>query len=84
MKFLMASTPESMRHSPLAVACSGHSGSYPLPLKMTFWCSFSRSCAMAAGVSPASMQGLTLVHFSAQLQRFLWDQGCIWVLFRGV
>ena len=23
-------------------------------------------------------QGLTLVHFSAQLQRFLRDRGCIW------
>jgi len=22
-------------------------------------------------------QGLTLVHFSAQLKRFLWDRGCI-------
>jgi hypothetical protein len=22
-------------------------------------------------------QGLTLVHFSAQLQRFLWDRGCV-------
>jgi hypothetical protein len=21
-------------------------------------------------------QGLTLVHFSAQLERFLWDRGC--------
>jgi hypothetical protein len=23
-----------------------------------------------------SAQGLTLVHFSAQLERFLWDRGC--------
>ena len=22
-------------------------------------------------------QGLTLVHFSAQLKRFLWDRGCL-------
>ena len=28
-------------------------------------------------------QGLTLVHFSAQLKRFLWDRGCIQALFRG-
>jgi hypothetical protein len=24
----------------------------------------------------AAKQGLTLVHFSAQLERFLWDRGC--------
>ena len=23
-------------------------------------------------------QGLTLVHFSAHRERFLWDRGCIW------
>ena len=28
-------------------------------------------------------QGLTLVHFSAQLKRFLWDRGCIEGLLRG-
>jgi len=28
-------------------------------------------------------QGLTLVHFSAQRKRFLWDRGCIEGLFRG-
>jgi len=28
-------------------------------------------------------QGLTLVHFSAQRERFLWDRGCLWGLFRG-
>ena len=28
-------------------------------------------------------QGLTLVHFSAQLQRFLWDSRRIEGLFRG-
>jgi len=28
-------------------------------------------------------QGLTLVHFSAQLKRFLWERGCIYGLFRG-
>ena len=27
--------------------------------------------------SAASFQGLTLVHFSAQLKRFLWDKGCL-------
>jgi len=29
----------------------------------------------AAARAPVS-QGLTLVHFSAQLERFLWDRGC--------
>jgi len=28
-------------------------------------------------------QGLTLVHFSAQLKRFVWDRGCIEGLFGG-
>jgi len=28
-------------------------------------------------------QGLTLVHFSAQLKRLLWDRGSIQGLFRG-
>jgi hypothetical protein len=28
-------------------------------------------------------QGLTIVHFSAQLKRFLWDRGCVEGLFRG-
>ena len=26
--------------------------------------------------SPTSQQGLTRVHFSAQLERFVWDRGC--------
>ena len=33
--------------------------------------------------SEARQQGLTLVHFSAQRKRFLWDRGCIEGLFRG-
>ena len=28
-------------------------------------------------------QGLTLVHFSAQRKRFLWDRGCTYGLFEG-
>jgi len=28
-------------------------------------------------------QGLILVHFSAQLKRFLWDRGCLQGLSRG-
>jgi len=31
----------------------------------------------------ALRQGLTLVHFSAQRKRILWDRGCIKGLFRG-
>jgi len=33
--------------------------------------------------STPSNQGLTLVHFSAQRERFLWDRGCIEGLSRG-
>jgi len=33
---------------------------------------FSMSVIMDGSV----IQGLTLVHFSAQLERFLWDRGC--------
>jgi len=33
--------------------------------------------------SPALAQGLTLVHFSAQLKRFLRDRGYVQGLFRG-
>ena len=29
------------------------------------------------GQAGAARQGLTLVHFSAQRKRFLWDRGCI-------
>ena len=30
----------------------------------------------ASTAAPAPRQGLTLVHFSAQLERFVWDRGC--------
>ena len=36
----------------------------------------------ADGVSAAN-QGLTLVHISAQRERFLWYMGCVEALFRG-
>ena len=29
----------------------------------------------------ASRQGLTLVHFSAQRKRFMWDRGCMYGVF---
>ena len=32
--------------------------------------------AAAACAEAADDQGLTLVHFSAQLERFVWDRGC--------
>jgi hypothetical protein len=31
----------------------------------------------------AEGQGLTLVHFSAQRKRFLWDRGCVQGVYRG-
>ena len=41
--------------------------------------SFARSIMLAMlEVPPMPLnQGLTLVHFSAQRKRFLWDRGCI-------
>jgi len=38
----------------------------------------------SVSVPPASGQGLTLVHFKAQLEHYLWDRGCVQRLFRGV
>jgi len=39
------------------------------------------SCRSSAQISSAAMiQGLTLVHFSAERDRFLWDRGCGWNL----
>jgi hypothetical protein len=32
--------------------------------------------AATSGVCSPANQGLTLVHFSDQLKRFLWDRGC--------
>jgi len=31
---------------------------------------------LSVGRRPPSLQGLTVVHFSAQLERFVWDWGC--------
>jgi len=39
----------------------------------------SRGCAAGVESSGTMRQGLTLVHFSAQLKRILWDRGA----FRG-
>ena len=42
--------------------------------------------AESGGTRPtrrARPQGLTLVHFSAQLKHFEWDMGCVYRLFRG-
>jgi hypothetical protein len=38
------------------------------------------STGSATAVYTTAAQGLTLVHFSAQLERFLWDRGCAWGL----
>jgi hypothetical protein len=37
----------------------------------------------ARGAREAVAQGLILVHFSAQLKRFVWDRGCVEGLLRG-
>jgi len=37
------------------------------------------SCAARPGLTPGAAshrQGLVLAHFSAQLERFVWDRGC--------
>ena len=39
---------------------------------------------VATGVRCRSDQGLTLVHFSAQLKRILWDRGAFRVCLGGV
>jgi len=36
-----------------------------------------RPARSTANLQRASMQGLTIVHFSVQRERFLWDRGCI-------
>ena len=36
----------------------------------------------SATMRTTTIQGLTLVHFSAQCKRFLWDRGCIEWMFR--
>jgi len=41
-----------------------------------------RSAAPCMTAVIAAAQGLTLVHFSAQLKSFVWDRGCILALFR--
>ena len=40
--------------------------------------SHRRWTAAATAAAPTAYQGLTLVHLSAQRQRFLWDKGCLW------
>jgi len=39
------------------------------------WSGSTSACRANMGTN-ASDQGLTLVHFQAQLQRFVWDRGC--------
>jgi len=35
-----------------------------------------RGARVSSALSPPSSQWLTLAHFSAQLERFVWDRGC--------
>jgi hypothetical protein len=42
-----------------------------------------RSPDIAGAIKRWWRQGITLVHFSAQRKRFLWDRGCIKGLLRG-
>jgi hypothetical protein len=36
------------------------------------------SCVISSAVLPSALrQGLTLIHFSAQRERFMWDRGCM-------
>jgi hypothetical protein len=37
-------------------------------------------CVIMTAFLGALLAGLTLVHFSAQLERLLWDRGCAWGL----
>jgi len=61
------------------------------PALRTIFCSHMGSCLFSCrsytctlpSLVTAAKQGLTLLHFSAQLKRFLWDRGCIQGLFRG-
>ena len=39
--------------------------------------------AVLRAVSAVSVQGLLLVDFLAQRERFMWDSGCIYGLFKG-
>jgi len=50
-----------------------------------WWCSAATTVTPMACPTRCTYcrQGLTLVHFSAQRKRFLWDKGCNWGLFRG-
>jgi len=46
------------------------------PLPTTTHFSGSKICSRCESAVAAAGQGLTLVHFSAQLERFVWDRGC--------
>jgi len=54
----------------------------PVPPGAARW--YASSTTRSMGVScPPFNQGLTPVHFSAQLERYLWDRGCVLGLIRG-
>ena len=55
----------------------------PLPTSSSVSSAAPRAATSARMCRSAPRQGLSLVHFSAQRKRFLWDRGCIKGLFRG-
>ena len=57
----------------------------PLPRIIFGMSSSSSSSDRPSSDRPSitSDQGLTLIHFSAQRKRFLWDKGCLFELFKG-
>ena len=62
----------------------------PLPVSSSVWMRRDWNIAVKSSElkectsdAQAARQGPTLVYFSAQRKRFLWDRGCIWGLFMG-
>jgi len=67
-------------------ACSQHPPSpalLPDPRELALALASSCARTSAFSISAASTQGLTLVHFSAQRKRFVWNMGCMQGLFSG-
>jgi len=56
--------------------CAWSLASYQSWLRPSLASSEMSTHARLTGTHAASFQGLTLVHFSAQLERFLWNRGC--------
>jgi len=54
-----------------------------MPLGGMVQCAGTVTSTASYGMYITSKQGLTLVHFSAQLKRLPWDRGCTQGDFRG-